>query len=381
MKQIFILFLFSSVLLYAQKIQVVDAENHQPVAGARIIFQDQLVYTNEDGYAPLNGNPGNFEVSAPGYQAQKESHIKNTILLKPAVKDIEEVKIINVDLQNIFEDLQKNYHRRYYDKPSLYDITYKSKGFDNNRLFFLVIADAKLWSKSNSYNFRDGFRKDYDEILQMQLNDIRYFKRDRKALFNAKSNEFSHADMGDFFFNFEIHRLLSNMKMKNTKTSGRLLSENGDMQVIGINIKSGSGITIEGEMQYNKKDKAVVLYEVYYQQTGYPSYKRTNTEGKEYEFQLGDVLLTYDFYKRGDTYVPALKKISGDKFKVIHDGITDERKLSTEIIYHTFTKSDRKGLMSKVDFNKNIWENIPVKEDKEAGVLLSKQEQDFINAN
>ncbi|MDQ1096499.1 MULTISPECIES: hypothetical protein [Chryseobacterium] len=381
MKQIFILSLFSSVLFYSQKIQVIDAENNQPVAGARIILPGQLVYTNEDGYAPVAADSGSFEVSAPGYQAQKESHFKNTVLLKPSVKDIEEVKIINVDLQKLFEDLQKNYHKRYYDEPSLYDITFKSRGFNNDSLFFLVIAEAKLWSKSNSYDFRDGYRKNYDEILQMQLNKVRYFKKNEESVFNAKSNEFSHSDMGDFFFSFEVHRVLANLKMKNTKTSGRLLSENGDMQTIGIKILSGSGITIEGEMQYNKKDKAVAMYDVYYQQSGYPSYKRTNTAGKEYDYQLGDVQIVYDFYKKDGSYIPALKKMSGDRFKIIHDGITDERKFDTEIIYHTFTKSDRKGLVSKVDFSKSIWENVPVKEDKEAGILLSEKEQAFINGN
>jgi len=57
----------------------------------------------------------------------------------------------------------------------------------------------------------------------------------------------------------------------------------------------------------------------------------------------------------------------------------DERSFTTEIVYNTFTRSDKKGLDTKVDFNKSIWENVPVKEDKEATILLSKEEQEFIN--
>ena len=104
----------------------------------------------------------------------------------------------------LFEDLSKNYHKRYYDEPSLYDVTLKSKSFNNNQLTMLVIAEAKMWTKSNSYNYKDGIRKNYDNILQMQLNNVKYFKKKKEGVFNSKSNDFNHADMGDYFFNFEI---------------------------------------------------------------------------------------------------------------------------------------------------------------------------------
>lgn len=50
-----------------------------------------------------------------------------------------------------------------------------------------------------------------------------------------------------------------------------------------------------------------------------------------------------------------------------------------EIIFHTFSEADKKGLNPKVDFRKNIWENIPVRDEKEMTVLLSAEEQEFIN--
>ncbi|AYN02106.1 hypothetical protein EAG08_19005 [Chryseobacterium sp. 3008163] len=58
---------------------------------------------------------------------------------------------------------------------------------------------------------------------------------------------------------------------------------------------------------------------------------------------------------------------------------THVKKSMREIVYNTFAKSDKKGLDPKVNFAKSIWENIPVKEDKESTVLLSKEEQEFIN--
>lgn len=380
MKYISFLPVFLSVFFNAQKLQVVDAEDGRPVPHARIILSNQLVYTNEDGFAPVDKSAGNFEVSASGFEKETVSTFRSVVKLKPFVKNIEEVEIINVDVRNIFEDVYKNYHKRYYNKPSLYDITYKSKWFNNDKLFFLVIAEAKLWSKSNMYNFRDGYKKNYDKILQMQLNNVKYYKKDESAdIFNTVTNEFSHEDMGGYFFSYDIYRALMNMRIKGSKTWGRLLSDDGDMQQIAIKVHSANGIVIDGQFKYNKKDKVITFYDIMYQQSGYPEYSKTNTDGKEYRYQLGDVRLTYDFYKKDESYIPAMKKTSGENFFIFHDSIKDERKFSTEIIYNTFSKSDRDGLESKVDFTKNIWQNVAVKENKEATILLSEEEQEFIN--
>lgn len=381
MKQIFILSLFFSIVTYSQKIQILDAETQKPVSGARIILADQLVYTNEDGYAPLGAEAKGFEVSAAGYKTFKANSYQNTISLKPAVIDIQEVKIVDVDIKKLFEDLYKNYHKRYYDQPSLYDITYKAKTFSNNKLYFLIIADAKLWSKSNAYNFRDGLRKNYDDILQMQLNNVKYLKNNGGKVFNGKTNEFSHAEMGDNFFSFEVYRLLATIKTKNTKFSGRLLSDDGEEQLISMRIRTENGINIEGELHYNKADKVITYFEALHQQTGLAPYKRKNMEGKEYEFQFGDVQLIYDFYKKDGKYLPALKKTVSDKFVIRYDDKQEERKSTTETIYHTFSASDKKGLEPRMDFTKSLWENIPVKENRESGILLSREEQAFLNEN
>ncbi|MFC0426407.1 hypothetical protein [Chryseobacterium scophthalmum] len=379
MKHISFLFVLLSAFFSAQKLQVVDAENGKPIANARIILSNQLLYTNEDGFAPVDENSKDFEVSASGFKKENFKNFSSVIKLEPVFKNIEEVKIINVDIKKIIEDLHKNYNKRYFDKPSLYDITFKSKGFNNDSLFFMVIAEAKLWTKSNSYNFRDGFKKNYDEILQIQLNNVKYKKNSSKGVFNVKTNEFEHASMGDYFFSFEIYRLLANMNSKNSKITGRLISEDNDTQVIYVKVQSERGIDVSGEITYNKIDKVITLYDLNYQQENFPVYKRTNKDGVEFDYQLGNARVIFDFYKKNGSYIPPSKKITGEKFFVSYDGKKDERSFTTEIVYNTFTRSDKKGLDTKVDFNKSIWENVPVKEDKEATILLSKEEQEFIN--
>lgn len=379
MRYISILILFS-VSIQAQKLQVLDAENGKPLFNARIIIQDQILYTNDDGFAPVESTAANIEVSAVGYNKVNLALYKSTIKLKPSVRELDEVKIRSVDLKSLFEDLHQNYNKRYYDKPSVYDITYKSKSFNNDQLFFMVITEAKLWTKSNSYNYKDGIRKKYDDILQIQLNNVKYKKEAKSdALFNAKTNDFNHADMGDYFFSFEVNRILGNMKLKESKSSGKILAEDGDEQLIKVKVKSENGIIIEGEFKYNKADKAITFYSMNYQQAGYKPYNRTNTDGKEFQYQLGDVLVTYEFYKKNGTYLPSMKRKEGSKFYVIYEDKKDERKAVTEIIYNTFRESTKKGLENRVDFSKSIWENILVKDDKENTILLSKEEQEFVD--
>lgn len=65
-----------------------------------------------------------------------------------------------------------------------------------------------------------------------------------------------------------------------------LIAEEGDERLIKVKVKSANGIIIEGEFKYNKADQAITYYSLNYQQARFPPYKRTNTEGKDFQYQL-----------------------------------------------------------------------------------------------
>lgn len=184
---------------------------------------------------------------------------------------------------------------------------------------------------------------------------------------------------GIIFFSFELNRTLNHVRSIGSKYSGRLIFEEGDEQLITFKIKSGAGIELKGEFKYNKTDKVITYFEVHYLQTGYPPVRRKTAEGVEYDYQLGDAALIFDFYKKDGMYLPALTRFEGDKYSAFYLGKKHERKFSREIIYNTFEKSNKEGLTQKVDFSKSIWENVPVKEQKEDAILLSSEEQVFID--
>ncbi|OCA74238.1 carboxypeptidase-like regulatory domain-containing protein [Chryseobacterium arthrosphaerae] len=380
MKHSYLLFILFFGVFHSQQLKVVDAESGSPVPNARILLKDQIVYTNEDGIAPVSSDAPAFEVSASGYQKAEVRNFSPQIKLKPLYKDIGEIKIVNVDVKKIFEDVAKNYHKRYYNAPSLYDVVYKEKSFDNSKLFFLVIAEAKLWASDNMYNFKQGLRKDYDEILQMQLNNVKYLKNIKSdSIFTGKTNEFSHEYLGNFFLNFELYRELQHLKMKETKCTGRLIFEEGNEQLITFKISSANGVHMNGEFKYNTADKAITYFETHYFQENYPVVQRKTTDGKTFDYKLGDASLIFDFYKKNGSYIPAMTRLEGDKFTSYYNDETHVRKFSREMVYNTFTPSDKKGLDPKVDFKISIWNNDTVKENKVNTTLLSEEEKAFVN--
>ncbi len=380
MKHSYLLLLFILVFNFfsAQKLQVLDSENGKPIPNARILLQNQIVYTNEEGFAPVDQSALNFEISASGFQNAAIQKFYSPVKLKRGYKKIDEVKLIKVDLKKIFEDVASNYRKRYYNEPSLYDVIYKEKRSDNNQIHFLVIAETKLWTKTNFYNHYRSF----DNNLQMQLNNVKYFK-DLKSdsIFVNETQKFSEEHMGNYFFNFELGRTLTHVKNKDSKYSGWMIFEQGDEQLITFNIKSGLGIDIEGELKYNKADKVITYFEIHYLQDQYPMVKRRIGNGEEYDYQLGNAILVFDFYKNGGVYVPAMSRMEGNKYVAYYKGVKHERKISRELIYNTFKKSDKTGLTPRVNFNKNIWDNTLVKENKNNTILLTTEEQAFISRN
>lgn len=380
MKRISILFFIFSTFLYSQKIQIVDAENGKPIGNARIVLSDQLVYTNEDGFAPVDENSKDFEVSASGFKKEKIKSFSSVVKLHPAFKDIEEVKIVSVDIKKLLEDVFKNYQKRYYEEPSLYDVVIKQKSFDNGKLHFMAISEAKLWSKYNWYNYKDGFNKRYDNILQLQLNNVKYLKINKSdSVFSARVEEFSHQDMGNFFFNYELNRTIMFIKSHQAKYSGTIVSEEDGEQLINFKIKVLRGINIEGILKYNKADKVITFFKTDYEMDDLPVEKKVSTDGRAFDYKYGNATMTYDFYKKDGIYLPALNRFETDNYTMFYKDETHVKKAVREIVYNTFAKSDDRGVSPKVDFGKSIWLNVPVKDDKETTVLLSAEEQEFVN--
>ncbi|AZI38615.1 hypothetical protein [Epilithonimonas vandammei] len=361
------------------KIRILDSENSEPIPHARIILSNTVLYSNDDGFILLPETSKNLEISASGYQTEKFANYNAIIKLKPLYKDIDEVKIINVDIKKILSDVLKNYEKRYYDQPSIYDIVYRQKNSDDDNLSFLLITNGKIWMESNTYNYKDALNKRFDNFIQMEIDSVKYFKStiSEDDICKGQSLNRSKDFVGNIFFNYELARVNYYFKTKNAKFSGRIINDSNDEQTIVYKI-SNPEIDVTGTIVYQKIDKTIIHYELQYDQAKYPSYKVKTKNGSEYEFKVGNGVTYYDFYKKDGKYVPSISGTKGYSY-CTYDGNKQKNSFSREIIFQKFSETQAIGLERKIDLTKRIWENIPKQEKQNNSILLSQEEQKFID--
>lgn len=369
---------FIQTFFLAQKIRIVDSESLAPISNARIISNDKIYYTNDDGFALLPDTHHRLEVNANGY-VPEEKPFDSIIKLNPKYNDIDEVKIVSIDFQKILKTVFDNYSNIYDDQPIIYDVTIKEKSYENNQLKLLAIADGKFWSKDGVYHPKEAINDKFDKFVQLQIDDLRYLKKEaRHPKIKLKKQKISHDNIGDMFLSYELWRTHSLSKIRNAKVSGRLISETPDEQEIFYSIKSDSAYMYTGNFIYNKKDKAITHFELDFTQSNSKLISYKTDDGNYVKRQLGDGLFIFDYYKNGDKYYPARISVSSKNFKNIYDDETVDYKYSRDIIFKSFTKTDKNGLENPVRINEYYWDNLQLNPDK-GEILLSKEEERFIN--
>ncbi|MFC6269155.1 hypothetical protein [Frigoriflavimonas asaccharolytica] len=297
---------------------VVDMETRKIIPDARVIFEDQIYYSNDEGNVLLPSNAKDFEISLSGYVTQIINNFQPIIALKPAYSDIVEVKIINIDVKKIFKDVIKHYDDIYYDKSAMYDVTYSQRTFEDNEMRQLMIADGKFWSRNGEYNFKDGSKSNYDKFVQLQIDDLRYLKKvDYLFKGRAKTSIAPHDNIGNMFLSYHLSRIFGFMNSKDAVVRGRLLYENSEEQEIYFRIKLTTNSEYSGKIIFNKKDKAITYLEHNFLQSNSALQNVEDENGVKFLYQAGDGNFIYDFYKVGSKYVPARISVKSDGFKYI----------------------------------------------------------------
>ena len=382
MKQLLLFFFFSFSLLSSQtlkKIKIADAETGKAISNARIILAGQIYYSNDDGYTSLPKDAKQFEVSVSGYETLNTSAISDIVKLKPLYKDIAEIKIVSIDIKKIFKEVYKNYSAKYYDKPATYYITFWQKSFENNQMKLLMVADGQYWTRDGNFNGKEAFHKKFDNFVQMQIDNLRYLKSE-KGDFDIKVkpqkgyNEF----IGNLFFNYELHRIISLSNQRKAVTSARVLYEDENHQEISFKVKTDVNLIYTGAVIYNKLDRVITHYQMIFEQKNHEPREYRDETGEIYKFQYPDGIFTFDFYKNGEKYVPSRTSINYEGSKYMQGDRSFEYQSSREIIYKKFKPSDANGLKNPVEINEPFWTSMKVSDDK-GFVDLSEEEQNFLN--
>ena len=382
MKQLLLFFVFSFSLFNSQiikKIKISDAETGKVIPNVRIILADQIFYSNEDGFISLPKDAKQFEVSVTGYETLKVAKFQSNLKLKPLYNDIDEIKIVSVDIKKIFTEVYKNYDNLYYNKTALYDITYSQKRFENDKMKLLVVADGTFWSRDGQYNAKEAFNKKHENFVQLQIDTLRYLKMENNDFnIKIKPQKISHEPVGTMFFDYELFYMMRRSKNKNAVTSGKLLYENELEQAIFFQIKMPDNITYSGKIRYNKADKAIISYEMNFKQSKSTLEVFKDEDGHEYQRQSPDGTYIYEFYKSGEKYVPSKISIKFDGSKYIMGEKVFEYRNTRDIIFKNFKPTEERGVQNPVDIYSYFWQKMKISDDK-GFVDLSKEEQNFLN--
>lgn len=379
---LFLILIFSVSKIKAQSfrtLSILDSADSKPIANAKILTGNSVLYTNEDGKVLIPEQIKNLEISAPWYGMKKISSVSTQIYLKPLFKEIKEVVVTNVDLKKIFSNIIDTYSTVYYSNPSLYTGTVKQKSFVDGKIAHLLVADVNIWSKFNFYNFKES--KNPDSFFNIGLNDIKYYKTvklDESYPFASVPNLLPKDFIGTFYMNYQIAGMLNTVKDLKIKTS--LLYENAGIQKLRFESEKNDKFEIKfsGFMTYNKNDKAIVNLNVVIDQN-YAESEKVSKTGEPYTSNTTKAEIFFDFYKKNNQYLPSLITVMGEGYSESKT-MKVPFKAFQEIKLEKFSKGDKRGLKKKIDLNKSFIENIPDKDINETKTLLSAQEQNFIDA-
>ena len=373
-------FLLFSIITFSQKkISLVDFETKKPIPQARVVYNNEISYTNDDGLVTIPNDITSIQISSPEYGDNKYN-VKDKIELKLLYKEIEEVVIRPIDAKKIIASVLREYDKNYETKTSIFNGTLKSKSDVDNELNRILVMDLDLWTLNNKFDYR----KDIDEFMQINLRNKKFDKNrkdDKSYIFNVKNSTDESKYIKSFLQRFFLYNqlLILDFHTKGFKIKGKIIYENND--VLTIDFKSDeipNDVSIfEGTMQYNQKENTIIYLKCKQLQKNTLS-KYTNYLDQEITTETSTFTVTYDMYKKGKKYIPAKIIMESDANFTIGDKTyagTNYR----EFIYRTHNFADKKGLSNKIDLSKSITDAITDNTVKETKTLLSSEEQKFID--
>lgn len=378
-KNITSIFLFLSCLgASQQKIKILDRETQMPINNARLIVDDLVTYTNDDGEVeiPFNKTSNSLIlVSAPSYEDSYIIGNESETYLQPKYKEIEEVVITKSNLYDIILKTLDNYSTYYDINNSLYNAQFKDKLLIDSKINSLSISDIKIWALDNQFDFRYN---DLNRFLQISIDKVRYYKVDNSEInFKKFTNEKAIKSFNTrIFLNGKL--ILLKRALKGVSVKSDIIYEDDKMKKISFQ-SNGSiqeGISFRGIIEVNKIDQAISHIEV--EQIQKHSIKKYKSDRDRFTLNTKSVLVTYDFYKKDGKYIPS-RYVCIQKGVFEHKGIEKEFHRTREIIFSSKKTVLQKGLINKIDMSKDIISYIPDVKVVQNKSLLSTQEQKFID--
>lgn len=373
------LFFFCITNIYAQKkYKTIDSETKEVISNVTITTNDrQIYYTNTDGEVLIPEHVTTFTVTSALYESYLvNSNQKETIIeLNPKVKEIAEVIISKkYSLYQITQSVMENYDKLYYSEPVIYNAKLMQKTYFDNKINHLFIADIDLWEKDGSYKLGlSGAMANPKKFLQISFDKIKYFRT--KMVDKSLGNDVQFRTFNRLlFFNFNL-AFAFKYTNENSYTSTYEKISNDELL---IKFKSGylekQKAAITGELIYNTQTKAIT----YLKWTADQNLEgNTKSSSKVHSSQFSS---EFQLSRYQDKYIPNVLQYASGGY------ITDEKNIKMHtysaegsVQFGKLTPSTDKGLDNALDLTKPLTSNIQSNVSNLSEVLLSKEEQKFID--
>ncbi|MNK21542.1 hypothetical protein D3C87_398010 [compost metagenome] len=373
-------FLLLSIITFSQKkINIIDFDTQKPIPQARVVYNNEISYTNDDGFVIIPNEINSINIYSPEYGDNKFA-VTDKIALKPLYKEIEEVIIKPIDARKIITSVLREYDKKYETKTSIFNGTMKFKSDIDNSLNRILVIDMDLWTLHNKFEYQ----KEIDDFLQVNLRNKKFDKNrqsDNTYIFNGKKVGEDKKNINDFIQRFFLYNQLVVMEYftRGQKISGKIINETGNIQTIQFksDVLPHDVTLVEGLMQYNKKENAIIYLKCSQTQTNTIS-SYTNYFDKEITTNTGLFTVTYDMYKKGEKYIPA-KIIMEIEAELELENKSYPATNYREFIFRTHNFADKKGLSTKIDLKKPFADGIADNSVKDTRTLLSTEEQKFVD--
>jgi len=381
-----IILIFLSLFAEAQvkEFIVADSLTKKPLSAVSAFFYttNEGSITNSDGKVKVFfiNNTDTLTLSHVGYEPKNillKDFIKvDTIRLTPSSILLKEVAVYSMDLKKKLADLLKNYDKLYPSQPISYDCTFKESAKVNDTLARLTQVQLKWYDK----NYRLDFTKPFYKQNQASLTSIDYSKLaaddsdlskkgfiENKILFNLL-----HLNFYTLILNRGIDLSIQSVDKYTNYTKvifSTSIVEKGEI-VMYLN---------DGIIYFDNESGAIIEIDFNYD---YNNHGENSTSLKDKipytsKTKRHHVKLTFKKLEDNKWGISTLQSVLDGE--LYYNNKRYDFQTTQDFLITTIKKGRQIPVKEQIDLTKPFYENLPLNKNVVSKILLTNEEEAFMN--
>ena len=383
------LFLLLPNFVLGQKITllVTDKTTMLPVPEAMVFYpkSGNSNFTNDDGLTYLYYESDSITINNLDYVLQKIKPVllKDTLKIQliPKTNMLDEVTVTAFDLVKSSQYVLENYKNIYVDHPVNRECTFKEVVKFDNQYKRLIQTQLNWWSKY-SYNLQ---KKEIGTFCTLILGNIEFFKNDTLKATSIKEGGDAYITKGglmhELYLNIHISQLLEfkdYIKQTSIETTNNTIYVTYETSWKKF---TNGQVRLTGHIVFDKKKKGILELEVckYFKEV--KEVKISKRDSEKYETETQKEIQTLRFVENGKGFLSF--KYSGFNGHYTVKFLSSNETHSVDMNNTFFVLSEiaqkKPNKENLVDLDKPIYKSISTNIPNRTSVLMSKEEQEFLN--